>query len=167
MTTAKPAATTRATTKVPADIVAAAQRSHRKWGIPASISIAQWAVESGWGKHAPGNNPFGMKPRKGKNDPQQMLMTREWSKARGNYYLPQPFRVFASIADAFEAHAELLATAPVYAKARAKLPDPRAFADALTGVYATDPKYGTTLKSVMGGSANLYAFNDLGDTRQA
>ena len=148
--------------KIPADIIAAARASQAKWGIPASVSLAQWAVESGWGKHSPGNNPFGMKPRAGRNDPQQMLMTREWSKARGNYYLPQPFRVFASIADAFEAHAELLATAKVYAKARAKLPDIGAFVDALTGVYATDPKYGQTLRAVMGGSANLYAYNDHG-----
>jgi flagellum-specific peptidoglycan hydrolase FlgJ len=31
----------------------------------------------------------------------------------------------------------------------AKKNDPDAFADALTGVYATDPQYGTTLKYVI------------------
>lgn len=147
--------------KIPDDIAKAACASQRKWGIPASVTLAQWAVESGWGKHCPGNNPFGMKPRAGKGDPFQMLMTREWSKARGNYYVPQPFRTFPSIADAFDAHAELLATAPCYAKARACLPDAQGFVDALTGVYATDPHYGETLCAVMGGSANLYAYNAL------
>lgn len=144
---------------IPPAIVDAAQASERKWDIPASVSLAQWAIESGWGAHSPGNNPFGFKPRAGMNDPQQMLMTTEWSRARGYYKVPQPFRVFPSIAAAFDAHAQLLATAPIYADAKAKLPDIEAFVEALAVHYATDPLYASKVMAVMGGSAHLYAYN--------
>ena len=38
---------------------------------------------------------------------------------------------------------------PVYKDAMKQKDNPEAFADALTGVYATDPNYGFTLKWVM------------------
>ena len=41
------------------------------------------------------------------------------------------------------------ATLPVYSRAMAVRKDPDAFADALTGVYATDPHYGYKLKAIM------------------
>ena len=145
------------------EIIAAAQASQRKWRIPASISLAQWAVESGWGKHDLGcYNFFGMKaPCDAKGDPigpHVMLKTREVDKHGHDYYILAPFRKFASAQEAFDKHAELLATKPVYARAKAKLPDVDAFADALTGVYATDSNYGRTLKAVMHGS-NLYQYD--------
>lgn len=135
--------------QIPDDIAEAAKSSQRKWGVPAAVSLAQWRIESGNGTHSPGNNPFGMKPRKGMNDPQQMLMTTEWSKARGYYKVPQPFRVFPSVAAAFDAHAELLATAPVYASAFAALPDVDGFIDRLAAHYATDPLYASKIKSMI------------------
>jgi flagellum-specific peptidoglycan hydrolase FlgJ len=109
-------------TVIPQDVITAARDGLFKFSVPASVSIAQWAVESEWGKHSPGNNPFGMKPRKGRNDPQQMLMTTEFIKGK-KVRIPQPFREFSSIVEAFDAHAELIATAPVYAPAMAALPD--------------------------------------------
>lgn len=135
------------------EIYKAAQAEQKRTGIPASLQIAQYALESGWGQHMPpgSNNPFGMKTRAGKNDPFVGVATKEWSRIRGYYNVIQNFRKFDSIADAFTAHADLLMQ-PVYSKARAKLPDVDAFADALTGVYATDPNYGTSLKSVIHGS---------------
>ena len=62
---------------------------------------------------------------------------------------PQPFRKFDSLAEAFDQHGKLLATGAPYQKAMALKDDADAFADALTGVYATDPNYGTTLKYVI------------------
>ena len=59
------------------------------------------------------------------------------------------FRKFPTLADAFELHGKLLATAPVYKMAMTFVTNPDAFADALTGVYATDPQYGFTLKWVI------------------
>ena len=142
----------------PAEIIAAACEAQRKWKIPASISLAQWALESGWGRHMPpgSNNPFGMKARPG--DPFVTVRTREQDRDGHDYFIEAAFRKFRSIAEAFDAHGELL-NKPVYAKAREALPDPDKFADALTGVYASDRGYGKALKAVMHGS-NFYQYNE-------
>lgn len=139
---------------IPPQIIAAAQASQKKWGIPASISIGQWAYESGWGAKDLGCfNYFGMKAatdaRGAPVVPFVTCRTREVDKAGKAYYVNAPFRKFASAEEAFDEHGKLLATKGAYANARRKLPDPNAFADALTGVYATDPTYGTTLKSII------------------
>jgi len=132
--------------------IAAAKAAQAKWHIPASVSLAQWALESGWGKKDLGCfNYFGMKCRAGKNDPFVLLPTREIIGGKG-VIVQAKFRKFASAEDAFDAHAELLAAAPVYAPARAVLPDISAFANALTGRYATDPNYGKLLNSIIRGS---------------
>jgi flagellum-specific peptidoglycan hydrolase FlgJ len=56
---------------------------------------------------------------------------------------------FGSLTEAFDQHGKLLSTAAVYKPAMAQAQDPDAFADALTGVYATDPQYGYMLKWVI------------------
>ena len=134
--------------KVPPDVVEAAVASRLKWSVPASITMAQWAVESAWGAAMPpgSNNPFGIKARPG--EPAVDAMTKEFEEGQ-MVTKPQPFRKFDSLADAFDAHGKLLATGNPYKKAMAVKDDPDAFADALTGVYATDPNYGTTLKYVI------------------
>ena len=118
---------------------------------PASIQLAQWALESAWGARTSGAfNYFGMKALLGQ--PCEMVTTHE--VYRGNPVQVQAaFRKFSSCSDAFDAHAKLLATAGVYAHARAALPDVFAFADALTGTYATDPHYGATLGAIIKGSS--------------
>src|SRR6185312_10264136 len=132
----------------PADICKFAQDAQKKWRVPASVSLAQWIQESGWGAHSPGNNPFGMKPRKGKNDPQQTLMTTEYIKGHA-FKVPQPFRTFPNVGAAFDAHAELLATALVYKPAMDALPDVDKFINAMAPRYATDPNYGKTIKGLI------------------
>lgn len=137
-------------TQPSAEAIAAARAAQKKWGIPASISLSQWALESAWGTRTAGAfNFFGMKALPGQ--PCEMVTTHE--VYRGNRVKVQAaFRKFASCADAFDAHAKLLATAGVYAHARVGLPNAVAFAHALTGIYATDPHYGDTLVAVMRGS---------------
>ena len=143
--------------------IEAAQASQRTWHIPASITLAQWALESGWGKHDLGCfNYFGMKaPCDAQGNPLTPhvdVKTREVDRNGHDYYIIAPFRRFSSVGEAFDEHAKLLATKGAYEAARAKLPDPDAFADALTGVYATDPTYGKSLKAIMHGS-NLYQYD--------
>jgi flagellum-specific peptidoglycan hydrolase FlgJ len=128
--------------------VTAAQAAMATWKIPASVTLAQYGQESGWGLHMPPGsfNPFGIKALEG--EPTVLAPTREFIAGRWVTQL-QPFAKFASFTEAFEAHAKLLATHDAYAPARAKLPDPLAFAQALTGVYATDPLYGAKLVEII------------------
>jgi flagellum-specific peptidoglycan hydrolase FlgJ len=101
------------------------------------------------------NNPFGIKARRG--EPSVSTGTDEVINGR-RIHIRAGFRAFASINDAFDHHGRLLATGRPYRNARAVLPDPDAFADALTGVYATDPSYGRKLRSLMQAN-NFYRFN--------
>lgn len=135
-------------------IVAAARAAQEQFRIPASVSIAQFALESGWGAHMPpnSNNPFGMKCRAGRNDPSVVVHTREVDRYGHDYFVAAAFRKFASVADAFIEHARLLATAPVYAPAFAKLPDVAAFVSAMALHYATDPRYAALIMGVIHGS---------------
>ena len=139
------------------DVIAAAQASQVKWNIPAAITLAQWALESGFGKKMPSgsNNPFGIKATG--NDPYVEARTREVVGGK-EIFIVAKFKKFASLTDAFDQHGKLLATASPYAAARTNLPDPDKFADALTGVYATDPDYGTILKKLMK-THNLYQYD--------
>lgn len=134
-----------------AAVIAAARLAQEKWRIPASVSLAQYGLESGWGQHMPpgSNNPFGIKASPGQ--PCSTTVTREVIHGQ-NVMVHAAFRIFATIADAFDYHAELLATGAPYAHARSTLPDVDAFCHALTGVYATDPKYGDLLVQIINGS---------------
>ena len=136
------------TAKLPQDVINAATASRLRWNVPASVTLAQWVVESAWGAAIPpdSNNPFGIKADG--DQPAVESPTRE--VINGNSVtVTARFRKFGSLAEAFDQHGKLLATAAVYKPAMAEAQDPDAFADALTGVYATDPQYGFTLKWVM------------------
>lgn len=128
------------------EAITAAQAGAQATGIPASVTLAQWALESGWGAHSPGNNPFGIKCMAGY--PSQEEATKEYVHGQMASE-DQPFAEFPDLNTAFMVHDQLLANASAYANARAQLPDVFAFANALTGVYATDPNYGTLLGEII------------------
>jgi hypothetical protein len=134
--------------EIPSDVASAAVASRLRWTVPASVTVAQWAVESAWGASMPpgSNNPFGIKATS--DQPAVESPTREVLNGE-NVTVSARFRAFDSIAQAFDEHGRLLATASVYRNAMSQKDNPEAFADALTGVYATDPNYGFTLKWVM------------------
>lgn len=141
--------------KIPPSVILAAKASHLKWKIPASVSLAQWAVESGWGKHYSGNNnPFGIKSSKGR-----VVSTDEQHPDGTWYTIKAGFKNYPSIDAAFDDHGRLLATAAPYAKARLCLPDPIKFCHALTGVYATALAYGDTLEQIINGSEKLRQYD--------
>jgi hypothetical protein len=144
---------------VPEDVRQAAIKSEAKYGIPAEVTIAQWQLESGGGAHMPAgsNNPFGIKARAGQ--PFVEAMTTE-NVGGVDQRVMQKFAKFDSLEDAFDAHAKLLSEGKAYNEARKHEDDPKAFADALTGHYATDPDYGSKLKRIMnsnGSSAMMAA----------
>lgn len=131
-----------------AEAMQAAKASESKYGIPAAVTMAQFALESGNGVHMPAgsNNPFGIKAKAGQ--PYVEAQTNEFINGKMER-VTQRFAKFDSLADAFDSHAKLLATASPYAAARTHENDPKAFANALTGVYATDPQYGAKLNAIM------------------
>jgi flagellum-specific peptidoglycan hydrolase FlgJ len=144
-------------------IVAGAQAAQRKWGVWASVSLAQFGVESAWGRAMPhgSNNPFGIKALPG--HPSVGAMTREVIHGH-SVHVMQRFAVFANFAEAFEEHAKLLATSHYYHEAmehayRSADPSAERFIDGLHA-YATDPNYRATLKRVAG-SMNLYQYDSI------
>lgn len=131
-----------------------AKMTQQAFGIPAAISLAQWALESGSGSHMPAgsNNPFGIKATG--NQPYVEAWTNE--EINGQMVrVKAKFRKFASISDAFMAHGELLAHSKRFAEARKHTNNARDYANALTGVYATDHLYGKKLNSIIDSQAPL------------
>ena len=86
-----------------------------------------------------------------------MLPTREYEDGAW-VTRTAPFRVYHNIAESIEDHSRLLATSPAYQHAMASRGLPDAFATALTGVYATDPGYGSNLIALMR-LYNLYRYD--------
>ncbi len=83
--------------------------SQIKKGIPASVTLAQAALESGWGKYAVGNNFFGIKdqPNDEWTGPYTAADTTEY--INGNkIYITSKFRKYQSPEESFLDHASFL-----------------------------------------------------------
>jgi hypothetical protein len=123
--------------------------AQQRYGIPAAVTIAQAIDESGWGRSVlatAGHNLFGIKGAGPAG--RDMLPTREHEN--GVWVTrTAPFRAYHNVAESIEDHGRLLATDPAYRHAMASRGRPDAFATALTGVYATDPGYGSSLIALM------------------
>lgn len=138
-----------------AKVAPLAQASQEKYGVPASVTIAQAMVESAdakgnWGRSPlayEDNNYFGIKARQGEDYCQHP--TKEWCKTHKRLEATRaPFRKFRWLRECFDRHAELLAKLPRYQPAMAVADDPLAFALQLKLCgYATDPNYPTMLAS--------------------
>jgi hypothetical protein len=117
--------------------------------VPASVTIAQAIMESGWGQSvlaARDHNLFGIKGSGPAGT--DLLPTREFQS--GHWVtIDAGFRVYHNDAESIDDHGRLLATSGFYTRAMQQRRDPDAFADALTGVYATDPDYGAQLITLM------------------
>lgn len=92
--------------------VSSAQACEQKTGCPAALSVAQWALESGWGKFAPGNNCFGIKFYAGAFG-SQTLATHEYVAGKSTEQNLE-FATFPTLEACFEKHAELIAAAGPY-----------------------------------------------------
>src|SRR6185503_15480066 len=90
---------------VPPDLIEAAKASQLRWRVPASITLAQWIVESAWGSAMPpdSNNPFGIKA----TSTQPAVESATWEVVVGkNITTTARFRRFASLSEAFDLHGE-------------------------------------------------------------
>lgn len=147
-----------------------ALETEKKKGVHHYFTLAQAAIESGWGESAPGNMFFGVKAEK--NTPEskrQLLTTTEVLKddkqghrfpqvlsitkrANGTYAyrVKDWFRKYDTPEESFSDHADFFYKNKRYAEALKVKHDPYLFADAIAKAgYATDPNYASTLKSVI------------------
>ena len=131
------------------EVAPGAIATQARYGVPAAVTIAQAIDESGWGQSVlatQDNNLFGMKgtgPAGSDLQPTQEYENGEWIT------ISAPFRVYDSFSQSIDDHGALLATSGYYTQAMADRNDPDAFANALTGVYATNPDYGSDLVQLM------------------
>jgi flagellum-specific peptidoglycan hydrolase FlgJ len=166
--------------KIPMEVIKSARRAERAFGVPTSVTLAQWALESGWGKAVTGKNNYGGITAQTEGaifpyvpgkplEPATLCWTHEEFKGE-RVKCQRWFKDFDTPDAYFEAHGKLLGTSPIYAEARSKLPNVEAFTDALDvdykpfakdrnwRAYATDPHYAESLKSIMR-SNGLYVYN--------
>jgi flagellum-specific peptidoglycan hydrolase FlgJ len=119
----------------------------RKTGVPASVTMAQAILESGWGKTRltlEANNYFGIK------DTDFCEGYVEFATTEYVHGIPRHvmacFEKYPTIEKSFEHHALLLSKAKRYAPAMAVTADPDKFAHALQACgYSTNPDYGDLL----------------------
>lgn len=140
----------------PAEFFAAigpqATDAQQRTGIPASVCLAQAALESAWGESrlaVEGKNLFGIKAGKGWSGPVLQMPTREYIGKEWRTVLA-PWRVYPNWQASLEDHARFLLVNPRYVPALRLVDHPRQFATALqTCGYATDPAYADKLRAVM------------------
>lgn len=128
-----------------------AVESQRKSGVPASITIAQAALESGWGESGlarAANNLFGIKADSRWCGETLTLNTREFIKGQW-VVVPALWRKYPSWQSSIDDHAAFLKQNPRY-KACFLCTTASAFAQALAQAgYATDPDYANKLIALM------------------
>jgi flagellum-specific peptidoglycan hydrolase FlgJ len=130
----------------------AAIASQAATGVPASITIAQAILESGWGKSVPpdSNNYFGIKAA-------HFVAPDQYVEAVTHEYVggqlvteTDRFARFDSVADGFKAHALLLSQASRYAPAMAVRDDAAKFAAEIQSCgYSTNPNYASLLLEIV------------------
>lgn len=125
----------------------AAQAAQAKYGVLASITLAQAILESGWGKSrlaAEANNFFGIKTTK--SHPYVEFLTSEFIGGQEEKVIA-PFRRYDTPAESFDDHARLLAQDKRrYGPAMKVANDPIAFALQLQLCgYSTNKAYPTEL----------------------
>ena len=135
-----------------------AQASQREFKVPASVTLAQAILESGWGRSklsANDKNYFGMKCFN--NSPGTIAvgchnyLTTECDKVTlACWQIVDSFRIYNSPTDSFRDHGRQLATLTRYAAAFNYPRNPNQFAAEVHNAgYATDPAYTTKLVNLM------------------
>lgn len=122
----------------------AASECMRKTGVLASLVIAQAALESSWGKSAPGNMLFGVKAGASWKGKKQLLWTHEYDggkKTRVQAY----FRAYDSWLDSLLDHAALITGNKRYKAVVGEKEYQKACRAIQAAGYATDPKYADKL----------------------
>lgn len=146
-----------------------AKACEKRTNVPALFTLAQAAVETGWGKHAPGNMMFGIKDTDGINGNEQLITTTEYLKNPDakfpvilakvfdpvkklyKYTVKTYFRKYDSPEESFVDHGKFFLQNSRYHDNFAKCGNnPFCFADEVAADgYATGPNYARTLKLII------------------
>ena len=147
-----------------------ALETERKTGISHLFTLAQAALESGWGERGVGNNFFGIKATKDTpaNNKQLFKTTEVLNAPNLGYKFPQVmsiyqlpsgkykyevkdwFRKYDTPEECFTDHAQFFFKNKRYAKALEVKADPYKFAEEVAKAgYATAPDYANSLKKVI------------------
>jgi flagellar protein FlgJ len=141
-----------------------AQQSQREHRVPASVTIAQAILESGWGKSALAyfdKNYFGMKcySQGVYANGCRSHSTAECTPAGKCFSTTANFRTYATVVNSFRDHGALLATNSRYASAFSFTSNPNQFAAEIHKAgYATDPLYTVKLTGIMA-KYSLYQYD--------
>lgn len=150
---------------------ASAKKASEETGVPVLVTLAQAAIESGWGKHAPGNNFFGIKATHNWAGKTQKLVTSEYFTTesdvqhfyssedivkfngliQGKYHftVKAKFRAYETPEESFLDHGRMLKNSARY-KAAFKTKTPQEFIEEVAKAgYATAPNYADYVKSIM------------------
>ncbi|MDN7558235.1 glycoside hydrolase family 73 protein [Burkholderia orbicola] len=131
-----------------AAIAPAAQACAKRTGVPASVTVAQAALESSWGKRAPGMNLFGIKADASWRGPVTTQSTHEVVNGE-TITITARFRAYSDWQGSIDDHAAFLTGNPRYRPAFA-FKDGPSFARAIARAgYATDPLYADKLIAIM------------------
>ncbi len=140
------------------EVAPGAVAAQRAYGVPAAVTIAQAIDESGWGQSSLATQDHNLFGIKGTGPAGSVVLPTEEYEDGTWVATSASFRVYYSVAESIADHTRLLATGESYQQAMADRHSPDAFADDLSGVYATDPNYGTNLISIMR-LYNLYRYD--------
>lgn len=125
-----------------------AQTSMATTKIPASFTVAEAALESGWGADCPGFNLFGIKADPSWTGPITTQQTHEVVDGQ-TITIAANFRAYPSWLASLSDHAQFLLTNPRYQPAFAYTCGIN-FAQAVAAAgYATDPQYATKIISII------------------
>ena len=134
-------------------VVPAAQASMTRWGVPASVTLAQWIIESSWGTSKlalAAKNFFGIKAMHlNTPDTYEEFPTDEYENGK-KVLVEALFQKFPDELGSFDVHGSLLATAARYKPAMAVAHIPGAFTSALQKCgYSTSPTYAASLNTLI------------------
>jgi flagellum-specific peptidoglycan hydrolase FlgJ len=143
-----------------------AQQGWRQFGVPASVTMAQAILESGWGRSGlstADKNYFGIKCQNGAYgkiaNGCHVYTTQECTKAGTCFTTTGAFRTYASMAHSFRDHGSFLRVNSRYKPAFAYTKDANKFIwQVWKAGYATDPNYYTKVTALMA-SYNLYKYD--------
>ncbi len=122
-----------------------AQEVSERTGLDPRLVLAQAALETGYGKSAPGMNYFGIKSH-GRSGG-QTLQTSEFENGR-MVSQPASFRGYESPEQSFEDYADFLLSNPRYGGVLSAVGIEDQIAEMAKSGYATDPQYGAKLANI-------------------